>query len=138
VRRRAARVIDIRDEPFDTRRPGWREAAQSFMRFDRNDAIRTRKSTQVANRTVVAEDRQGRILVITTEGAYTLWELAGLLKEWPLQLTHAMSMDGGLEASMCVVTDELRYASFGRWPDEDETPESSHVRLPAVITVQAK
>jgi len=134
----AARVIDLRHESIDPRRPGWREVAQSFMLFDHTGRIRTRRSTQVANRTVVAEDRHGRILVITTEGAYTLWEFAGLLKEWPLQLTHAMSMDGGLEASMCVVTDGFRYASFGQWPDDDEAPESAHVRLPAVVTVNLR
>ena len=132
-----ARVLDLQEESLDPRAPGWKEVAQSFMLFDRLGTIRTRKSTQVANRTAVAEDRHGRIVVITSEGAYTVWEFATLLKDWPLQLTHAMSMDGGLEAELCVATEEFRYATFGHWPDGVETPDApgAQVRLPAVVTV---
>jgi len=74
--------------------------------------------------------------VITSEGGYTLYEFAGLLKAAPLRLTHAMSMDGGQEAQLCVRTPRFHYASFGHW-DENEDPAEpgGRVPLPAVIAI---
>ena len=72
-----------------------------------------RKSPQIANRTAVGEDREGRIVITVTEGGYTLSEFAGLLKTGPLGLTHAMSMDGGDEAELCVRVDNFAYTSYG-------------------------
>jgi len=134
---RGARVLDLERDTLDARRPGWREVAQSFMLFDREGALRVRKSDQVANRTVVAEDRRGRIVVAVTEGGYTLWELARLLRDGPLDLSHAMSMDGGYEAELCVQSGGFRYASFGRWEGDREAGTGTSVPLPAVIVVQA-
>lgn len=135
-----AQVIDLEKHPIDPKKPGWREVAQSFMLFDRGGNIRIRKSGQVANRTVVAEDRRGRLLVITSEGAYTLHDFATLLRDSPLQIEHAMSMDGGLEAELCVHAGDFRYASFGPWPSDTVTPEAmgAQVPLPAVVAVTAK
>ena len=143
---RAARVLDLRGDTLDATAPAWREVAQSFMLFDRTGGVRVRRSDQVANRTVVAEDRRGRIVIAVTEGGYPLHELAGLLRDGPLQLSHAMSMDGGYEAEMCVSAGNFRYVSFGRWegaagdraPGPDAaTATGPAVPLPAVIVVKA-
>ena len=53
-------------------------------------------------------------------------DFATLLQHSPLHLTHAMAMDGGLEAELIVDSRDVRYASFGRWP------ESGRVTAPAV------
>src|ERR671930_407266 len=106
------------------------------MLVDRNGTLRIRRTSQTANRTVVPQDREGRLLVITSEGAYTLHEFASLLRALPLRITQAMSMDGGDEAMMCVKVGHFRYASFGRWdgePDPDGT--GDRAPLPAVIAV---
>jgi uncharacterized protein YigE (DUF2233 family) len=92
-----------------------------------------KKTEQIANRTIVAQDRRGRIVVVTSEGAYTLWDFAELLQRSPLQLSHAMSMDGGREAGLCVVAGGFRYGTFGGWKDGD-SPEGAFP-LPAVIAV---
>jgi len=131
----AAHVLDLDRQPLDPSAPQWREVAQSFMLFDRARNLRTRKSSQVANRTVVAEDREGRLLVITSEGGYTLQDFAQLLMESPLELTHAMSMDGGSEAELCVATGNFHYASFGRWDGAEALAPGAQVPLPAVISV---
>jgi uncharacterized protein YigE (DUF2233 family) len=130
-----ARVLDLTRFPLDAAAPGWREVAQSFMLFDESGALRTRKSNLVANRTVVGEDREGRLLAITSEGGYTLHEFARLLRRSPLRLTHAMSMDGGYEAELCVRAEGFRYASFGRWEDGGTGMPGAEVPLPTVITV---
>ena len=134
-----ARVLDLATDPINPKTPAWKEVAQSFMLFDRSGKIRTRKSNQIANRTVVAEDRHGRVLVITTEGAYTLHELASLLMASPFHLSHGLSMDGGHEAELCVEAGKFRYASFGPWdgaPDADAV--GARVPLPAVVSVVAR
>jgi phosphodiester glycosidase len=136
----AARVLDLEDDPLDPDALGWREVAQSFMLFDHRGTLRVRKSTLIANRTAVAEDREGRLLVITTEGGYTLPEFVRLLREEPLHLSQAMSMDGGSEAELCVKIDSFRYASFGEWNGDAGAAAAAgaRVELPAVVTVGAR
>ncbi len=131
-----ARVLDLEVDQLDARRPAWRDVAQSFMLFDRTGRLRVRRSNMVANRTVVAEDAKGRLVAITTEGGYTLSDLARWLQDGPLQITHAMAMDGGYEAELCVEAAGFRYASFGRWDvNDDPSAPGAQVMLPAVIAV---
>jgi hypothetical protein len=136
-----AHVLDLAPDSLGDVARAWREVAQSFMLFDRSGNVRVRSSDQEANRTVVAEDRLGRLLVLTSEGSYTLWEFARWLQDSPLEVTHAMSMDGGLEAELCVKADRFAYASFGHWnPNGGDAvaSEGGRVPLPAVITVSAR
>src|SRR5262249_44464121 len=98
-----ARVLDRGTDANAPDSLAWNEVAQSFMLFDSTGALRVRRSERIANRTIVAEDHHHRILVMVTEGAYTLAELAYVLQHSNLQLKHAMSMDGGREAELVVV-----------------------------------
>lgn len=135
-----ARVLDLQRHPINAARPGWREVAQSFMLIDETGAVRVRRSDKVANRTAVAEDNHGHLLVVVSEGGYTLSDFADALQRLPLDVTHAMSMDGGDEAQLVVRTPALRYASFGRWErdgDEDNAPTAA-TPLPAVIEVRER
>ena len=132
-----ARVLDLSARPSAPESLAWNEVAQSFMLFDTTGALRVRRSDRVANRTVVAEDRHRRLLVFVSEGAYTLADFAWVLQHSPLQLTHAMSMDGGREAELVVARGTFRYASFGAYPDNETHPGglAAHTLLPAVISV---
>lgn len=134
-----ARVLDLAREPLDPDSLGWDEVAQSFMLFDRRGGLRVRRSDQVAARTAVGEDAAGRIVVLVTEGGYTLWEFAGWLRTTPLGLTHAMAMDGGLEAQLLVSAGRFHYASWGQWSHTRGAAgvPAPPVPLPAVITVSA-
>jgi hypothetical protein len=132
-----ARVLDLTRVQLDADSLGWAEVAQSFMLFDRRGTVRVRHSDQVANRTAVGEDRHGRLIVLTSEGGYTLWDFAQLLQRLPLDLTLAMAMDGGREAEMLVSAGSFRYASFGQW-EPGGAPPAPPVPLPAVITVESR
>jgi uncharacterized protein YigE (DUF2233 family) len=135
-----ARVLDLEREPLDPRAPGWREVAQSFMLLDSTGTVRVRRSDRVANRTAVAEDREGRLLVVVSEGGYTLHEFARMLRALPLEVRLAMTMDGGNESQLVVRHGRFRYASFGRWGrdgDERESPTAA-TPLPAVVEVHAR
>ena len=132
-----AHVLDLAATrvPPDSLR--WNEIAQSFMLFDSSATVRVKRSERIAKRTVVAEDRHHRIVVLVSEGAYTLTDFAWILLHSPLQITHAMSMDGGHEALLTVDCGNFRYASFGPWPGEHEDPAGdAGTLLPAVITVE--
>ncbi|HVP15228.1 MAG TPA: phosphodiester glycosidase family protein [Terriglobales bacterium] len=135
-----AHVLDLQRHPLDPVAPGWREVAQSFMLIDEDGSVRVRKSDKVANRTAVAEDRHGHLLVVVSEGGYTLWDFAEMLQRLPLEVDHAMSMDGGDEAQLVVRTRDLRYASFGRWErDGDEAAAATAgTPLPAVIELSPR
>ena len=134
---RTARVLDLEREPLDPAALRWRHVAQSFMLFDEGGQPRVRRSDRVANRTVVAEDRRGRLVVAASEGGYTLWEFAGLLQHAPLNLSHAMSMDGGEEAELLVRTERFGYANYARWDGGREiAPPEGIVPLPAVVCVK--
>ncbi|HEY6196739.1 MAG TPA: phosphodiester glycosidase family protein [Candidatus Eisenbacteria bacterium] len=132
-----ARVLDLSREPNPPDSLGWNEVAQSFMLFDTTGALRVRRSERIANRTVVAEDRHRRLLVFVSEGSYTLADFAWVLQHSPLQLTHAMSMDGGRESELVVMRGTFRYASFGPWPSAVDHPAGVAARtpLPAVISL---
>jgi uncharacterized protein YigE (DUF2233 family) len=134
-----ARVLDLDAHPIRLDELPWREAAQSFRLFDDQGHVRVRKSNQVAYRTAVGEDLQGRVLVIATEGGYTLYELAGLLKTLPLGLRRAMSMDGGDESALVIRCGSFAYASFGHRTRDGTVPNPIRptAPLPAVVVVTA-
>jgi uncharacterized protein YigE (DUF2233 family) len=137
-----AHVLDLAPDSIAMVARAWREVAQSFMLFDGDGNVRVRRTDQDANRTVVAEDRLGRLLVFTTEGSCTLWDFAQWLKQSRLGLVHAMSMDGGLEAELCVHSGRFAYASFGHWNPSSGGANAraggGRVPLPAVIAVSAR
>lgn len=133
-----AEIMDLDDPDASAGHLAWNEVAQSFMLFDSSATLRVRRSERIANRTVVAEDRHHRILVLVSEGAYTLADYAWVLMHSTLQLTHAMSMDGGREAALVIAQGNFRYATFGPWLENEAHPEAGTARtpLPAVITVE--
>jgi len=108
-----ARVIDLRYTSFDPVNSPYREAAQSLMLLDRFGQIRVRPTPKIAHRTLVAQDANGFILVITSEGGHTLWELASFLSESGLGLREVMCMDGGSESQLDLKVGGFRYRQYG-------------------------
>jgi hypothetical protein len=135
-----ARVLDLEQEPIDPGNLRWREMAQSFMLFDRSGRIRVRSSDRVANRTAVGEDRSGRLVAFVSEGGYTIEDFARLIQKSPLQISHAMAMDGGSESQLCVDTGGFRYTCMGGLTRAATSgdPPAIQAPLPAVISVSAR
>jgi hypothetical protein len=108
------------------------------MLFDSTGALRVRRSERIANRTIVGEDHHHRLLVMVSEGAYSLTDIAYVLQHTRLQLRQAMSMDGGRESEMVIVRGAFRYASFGAWTGEEEHPTTPEAQapLPCVIGIE--
>src|SRR5262249_37069235 len=93
-----AAILDLDHDPFVPAEAVWRFAVQSFMLLDRDGGKRVRRSDWVANRTAVAADSHGRLLVIHTEGGWALWDLADWIARSDLGVQQAMAMDGGFES----------------------------------------
>jgi hypothetical protein len=134
-----ARVVDLEqaDASVVSR---YANVVQSMMLVDEAAHVRVRKSELAACRTVVAEDKRGRILIIATEGAVTLYDLARWLPNSGLGVVRAMNLDGGLESQLAINTPELTLTLFGQYGTEQTVFESRagvvRYPLPAVVAVQ--
>ena len=108
--------------------------------LDRSGEIRVGKSDWQANRTAVAECRDGSMLFLTTEGGFfTLHNLGRFLKEANLEIKTAMPMDGGYEAEMLVRTDGFSYTTYGQFETQgrrfDISIPNARCPIPSVIGV---
>ncbi|MEM7819389.1 MAG: phosphodiester glycosidase family protein [Candidatus Aenigmatarchaeota archaeon] len=139
-RKPKATIIDFSEELFDYKNPKWMEGVQSFpMLLDKNGNIGVKNSRWYANRTVLCTDRDGNIIVLTTEGGYfSLYDMGLFLRESELNIKNALNMDGGYEAEMMVKTDKLIYLTYGQWETQGKIDISIpwiHIRIPAVIGI---
>jgi hypothetical protein len=75
----------------------WQSALQSFpMLLTADGAPVAIDDTQIARRTVIAQDRMGNFLVMTTDNpVFTLTQLSAFLAQTDLELTIALNLDGG-------------------------------------------
>ncbi len=109
------------------------------------------KSRWLANRTFVAQDKAGRILIGTTRDAFfSLDRLADFLKDAPLDLTLALNLDGGPIACQSVRLKGFQRKFYAQWEAQvsDGAPKGSEVSLlrwpfaqatwamPVVLTVE--
>ena len=118
----------------------YRHGLQSFMVLDASGRIRAADSRKLASHALVAEDRQGRLLLIMTPAIMTIYELAEVLKSPELNLKKAMYLDGGFEAQLLiqrsrgpVFSRDQRsfHPKWGPWP----SPPGYIHSLPAVLAV---
>lgn len=117
-----ARVLDLQYTAFEAKGSPYRQAAQSLMLLDRFGQIRVRRSQKVAHRTLVAEDGQGRIWVMVSEGKHTLHDLARVVSESNLGLREVMCMDGGAEAQLDLQVGDFSYQQAGGPSESPDLP----------------
>ena len=135
-----AQLIDLERDP-----PGvidhYAHAVQSMMLVDEAAKVRVRRTDRAACRTVVAEDKEGRILIVATEGAVTLQALATWLPSSGLGIVRAMNLDGGVESQLAINTPELRLTLYGQYGAESSVFEAHSLMvrapLPAVVAVES-
>jgi len=90
---------------------------QSMMLLDRYGVIRVRRTERIAPRSVVAELSSGHLIIVVTEGSYTLWETGALLRESGWGVVEAIALDGGSESNLVVASEELLYETGGGGAD---------------------
>lgn len=136
---RKARVVDLALEPWETDKMAYREAAQSLMLLDRMGKPRVRQTGKRAHQTIVAENRDGFILLLKTTDTVALWELATCLHGGFPDIHQAMVMDGGassdllIEGSLPEAGPSSGALSVQSFQDVVDGGGMRHIPLPAVI-----
>ena len=117
----------LRDHPYDPSE-GLQQATQCTPMLLLNGKVtQFDGGTKASPRSVVALDKQGRLLFIASPGlAFTLNELATLLQKSDLSLVDALNLDGGSSTGM--------YVNAGSQSVELD----SYVNLPIVVVVKEK
>jgi len=121
-------VLWLKDDPYKPSEP-LLAAVQSFpvlikpggvLGFPEEDGISAR-------RTVIAQDRAGRIvIIICPNGTFTLHQLASYLVQTDLELDIALNLDGGTSTGLSLLVGE----------ELVEIP--SYVPVPAVIAIKSR
>ncbi len=133
-----ATILDLLATPIDPRNLPWTQGVQSFpLLLDYKGNIRVRDSEKKANRTVIATDRVGNILIFNTSNRYfTLRELAQFLKASKFDIDSALNLDGGTEAQLLIKTKDLEFFSPPSWDHSiGHLIDESKYWLPTVVGV---
>ncbi len=85
----------------------------------------------------IAIDKQGRVLFLFMRSPFPLYELNEKLLALPLDITHAMHLEGGREASLSICTRELQLHLSGSYEASfmDDNGNMSQWGLPNIIGV---
>lgn len=148
--REGASVRDLRDGNWQQALDGASNAMVSYPLLVGDDGQTHVKSDSrwLANRSFVAQDRQGRIVVGTTrEAFFSLARLATFLKESPLDVQVALNLDGGPLACQSVRLPGVHRKLYALWEAQVKGDEVKLLRwpfsqaswgMPVVLTVEPK
>jgi len=133
-----ATILDLLTTPVDPKKLPWTQGVQSFpLLLDYKGQIRVKNSEKKANRTVIASDRNGNILVFNTSNRFfTLFEFAEFLKASAFNIDSALNLDGGTEAQLFIKTKDFEFFSPPSWENSlGNLIDEPKFRLPTVVGV---
>jgi hypothetical protein len=115
-------IRNLADEDWQTSFQGARDAMVSYPLLLANGISRVKtQSRWLANRSFVAQDEAGRIVIgTTTDAFFSLDRLARFLLETPLHLTLALNLDGGPVACQGISLNGYERKTYGRWEAQVE------------------
>lgn len=134
-----AALIDL-----ETHQEAWlpeqyKNVMQSFMILDRLGRLRVRESRNLAGRSAIGQDEEGRLLLIMTPAAITLYDFALALKNSGLGLTEVMGLDGGFEAQLMLRKDQAPFVAGSHFSISEKRAlflPGYAPTLPAVLAVE--
>lgn len=136
----AATLIDLQNHPELWLPEHYQNVMQSFMLLDRKGRVRVRDSRSLAGRAAVGQDREGRLLLIMTPAAITLFDLALVLKSPDLGLSQVMGLDGGFESQLLLRQNGTPFFTGGQFSITEKRAvyiPGYHPTLPAVLAVES-
>lgn len=147
------RFVGIRDLADETWQQAFKEADNAMVSYplllakDGSHRV-TADRRWLANRSFVAQDNSGKIILGTTaEAFFSLERLATFLRESPLHLSLALNLDGGPLACQGINLDSFRRDFCGDWETSVENGQlkllqrvfgSRRWGLPIVLVVSNK
>jgi hypothetical protein len=137
-----AGILDLSIDPFDEQRPPYGEVAQSLMLLDRTGNVRVKQTGKQSQQTIVAELRNGHILIMKTTEITSLHAIGQCLHDAYPDIRQAMAMDGGSSSDLSI-SPALRQAiektkGDHTWMTLVNTGTTGHVGLPAVIGISPR
>jgi uncharacterized protein YigE (DUF2233 family) len=132
-----AGVLDLASDIFHEEAPAYLEAAQSLMLLDRKGTIRVRQTGKRAYQTLVAENKDGQIIILKSLGLVTLHGIGQCLRDAFPSIALAMAMDGGSSSDLFVSESLWKRGDASdpraNWKDLFAGRSTAHIPLPAVI-----
>ena len=101
--------------------------------------IRVSDSRVLAGRAALGEDGGGRLILIMTPAAISLYDLASAVKAPALDLKRVLAFDGGFEAQLYMRRSEAGFVSGGQISISDNRAvyiPGYRPPLPAILAVQ--
>lgn len=136
-----AALLDLLETTVGWRPEQYQNLMQSFMMLDAQGQVRVRDSHHLASRAALGQDKQGRIVLIMTPAAVSLYDLAVALKNSSLGLTRVMGLDGGFEAQLLLRQGDRPFQASGRFsisPQHWVYAPGYRPALPAVLALERK
>jgi hypothetical protein len=114
-------IHDLAHQDWQSAFAGAHDALVSYpMLIGQDGASRAPQSRWLANRSFIAQDRNGLIVLGTTTNAFfTIARLADFLRNAPLDLSLALNLDGGPVACQAVSVGDYRRDFCGKWETEE-------------------
>lgn len=128
-------ILDLLEQDFSTENPPYQVAVQSLMIL-KDGKKRVARTERLASRTAVALDKHGRLIVFWTEGLFSLWRLADILDQSGLQISRALTLDGGREAQVAIEAEQTHIRRYGMSAIGAIGLIQGPVPLPAVVIIE--
>ena len=111
-----ARIVDLQGGNWRKAFEGASDALVSYpLLLDQNGKSRASPSQWLANRSFIAQDHEGRIVIGTSvDAVLTLTNLAAVLKAPQLDLALALNLDGGPVACQAIHVGQFQRKTCGR------------------------
>jgi uncharacterized protein YigE (DUF2233 family) len=137
-----AGILDLSVDLFDEQQPAYHEAAQSLMLLDRTGKVRVKQTGKQSQQTIVAEQQDGRVLIMKTTEIASLHAIGQCLHDAYPAIRQAMAMDGGSSSDLSM-SPALRQAvektaGAHPWMVLVNAATAGHIGLPAVIGISPR
>lgn len=110
-------ILDLSHQDWKSAFQGAHDAMVSYPLLLQNGTPYNGVASQwLANRSFVAQDAMGRIIIgTTTDAFFSLYRLARFLHDAPLGLTYALNLDGGPVACQGISINGYERNTIGQW-----------------------
>ena len=134
-------ILDLEHTPWDSVKTCYYSYSQGMRMIDCNGSPLTwNKKNQLCSMLLCAIDKDGFVYYIFSRSPYTHNEMIRFLLAMPFEITGAIYLEGGPEASMYINTPNKKIEKYGSYVSRSyENDKNDHFwKIPNVIGVKTK